>query len=196
MSHRTQDLPPLYGFPHIFRELRYHETSRQFLAILLIILFTSIAQPTLLLFLASVPLMLAGTILRLFASGYIAKNTELTITGPYALVRHPLYSGNILIILGFSISSGNFWSVPLALLFFFFYYPAAIEYEDRKLYKLFGPLWKSWSERVPALIPKLAKVKLDSSGKWSFIKSLKNNGEPVIALFVLCCLILISRKLY
>ncbi len=196
MSHRTQDLPPLHGFPYILRELRYHETSRQFLAILLIIFFTSIAQPTLFLFLASVPLMLAGTMLRLFASGYIVKNMELATTGPYALVRHPLYSGNILIILGFSISSGNFWSVPIALLFFFFYYPAAIEYEDRKLYKLFGPLWKSWSERVPALIPKLTKIKLSSSGRWSFIKSLKNNGEPVITLFILYCLILISRKLY
>ena len=126
MSHRTQDLPPLHGFARLLRELRYHEASRQFLAITFIVLFTSTSQPTLLLFAVSVPLVLAGVVLRLSASGHILKNEELTTTGPYSLVRHPLYSGNIMIILGFSISCGNWWAAPLALVFFYFYYPTAM----------------------------------------------------------------------
>ena len=195
MSHRTQDLPPLHGFARLLRELRYHEASRQFLAITFIVLFTSTSQPTLLLFAVSVPLVLAGVVLRLSASGHILKNEELTTTGPYSLVRHPLYSGNIMIILGFSISCGSWWAAPLALVFFYFYYPTAIEYEDRKLRKLFGFPWECWVQNVPSLIPRLKNFGAISTGKWSFIKSIRQNGEPVITSFILCCLVLVAQKL-
>ena len=36
MSHRTQALPELTGLPRVVRELRYHESSRQILGIVLV----------------------------------------------------------------------------------------------------------------------------------------------------------------
>src|SRR5690606_123487 len=138
MSHRTKDLPEKQGLAHAVRELRYHEASRQLLAVVLIGLFAVTARPTELAAAIGLPLAIIGTAVRLYASGFIMKNAELATTGPYAFVRHPLYTGNILLVIGFAIANAQWWPVPLSLAFFWFYYPTAIEYEDRKLHRLFG----------------------------------------------------------
>ncbi len=185
MSHRTDDLPPLTGLRHAVRELRYHEASRQVLAVVLIAVFALVARPTFELLLLGAPPVLLGTGSRLYASGFISKNEQLATHGPYALVRHPLYTGNILIIIGFSITSGFWWTAPLALLFFCFYYPAAVEYEDRKLRQSFGPDWETWSARISALIPTFSNLGAASEGSWSLRKSSRQNGEPIIVVYVL-----------
>lgn len=183
MSRRTQDLPPLRGYRHLIRELRYHEASRQALAFVLITLFALVSEPTAAVVAAGAALILPGTLLRLYASGFITKNEQLATHGPYALVRHPLYTGNLLIIGGFAIASGVAWTVAVAVWFFWFYYPPAIEYEDRKLRGLFGAQWERWSAEVPALIPRRANPAGVAAGGWSLAKSARKNGEPLIAVF-------------
>ena len=196
MSHRTEDLDRLQGLAHLIRELRYNEVARQSLAVLLILLFalTSRANAAS----ATVGMIAAtlGTLVRVYASGYIMKNKELAQSGPYALVRHPLYTGNILLILGFSVANTSFWAIPLALLFFWFYYPPAIEYEDRKLRGIFGQAWDEWASRTPALVPNFGNIRNVGSGSWSLAKSLRKNGEFLITLFVLACAYLVIAPLF
>ncbi|MCK5903867.1 MAG: isoprenylcysteine carboxylmethyltransferase family protein, partial [Gammaproteobacteria bacterium] len=84
------------------RELRYHEFSRQSIGVILVILFTVVAEPTLYLFILGCLFVLDGLLTRLYASGFVLKNKELSTTGPYAYVRHPLYTGNIFILIGMS----------------------------------------------------------------------------------------------
>jgi len=43
----------------------------------------------------SLALVLPGLWLRAYAAGYVKKNRELTVTGPYAHTRNPLYLGSI-----------------------------------------------------------------------------------------------------
>lgn len=195
MSHRTQDLPPKQGLARLLRELRYHEASRQVLAIVLIALYAATARPTALTAAIGLPLAVLGTAVRLYASGFIMKNTELATTGPYSLVRHPLYTGNILLIVGFAVANALWWAVPLALVFFWFYYPTAIEYEDRKLGRLFGARWEEWATRTPALMPNFKHAEGGGSGSWSFAKSMRQNGEFVIAGFVVLSLALVIARL-
>ncbi len=45
----------------------------------------------------SLALVLPGLWLRGYAAGYVKKNRELTVSGPYAYTRNPLYLGSILI---------------------------------------------------------------------------------------------------
>src|ERR1700723_1209889 len=52
----------------------------------------------------SLLLVLPGLWLRGYAAGYVKKNAELTMTGPYAHVRNPLYLGSILIAAGFAVA--------------------------------------------------------------------------------------------
>ena len=195
MSHRTDDLAPGGASTGLIRRLRYHEASRQVLAVVLMLWFSLAAEPVELLLAPGTLLVIAGTALRLFASGYIAKNRELATGGPYAIVRHPLYTGNIAIVSGFAIASGQWWAGGVALVFFWFYYPTAIEYEDRKLEKLFGDGWHRWAGDVPALMPSFRIPRRAGAGRWSLRKSLLRNGEPVIALIIAACLVNVIRQL-
>jgi protein-S-isoprenylcysteine O-methyltransferase Ste14 len=194
MTHRTRDLPPLSGVSHTIRELRYQEVARQALGIVLILLYALTAEPTPLLVAIGAPLVVLGTAVRLYASGFIVKNSELAQNGPYAFVRHPLYTGNVLVLVGIAIANGNWWALPLAALFFWFYYPTAIEYEDRKLHGLFGARWEAWARTTPALVPTFKNVGGASGGAWSLGKSFRKNGEAIIAAYVLFCLYLVVRQ--
>jgi protein-S-isoprenylcysteine O-methyltransferase Ste14 len=188
MSHRTADLPPLRGIAHVVRELRYHEAARQALAVVLVLLYTLTAMPIPALAAAGLMIAVVGALVRLYASGFIVKNQELATDGAYRFVRHPLYTGNILLVAGFALAQSRWWGVPLAVFFFWFYYPTAIEYEDRKLRRLFGASWEQWSSRTPALVPRFGRAPPAAAAdrRWSLEVS-NTHGELVFLVFALTC---------
>jgi hypothetical protein len=93
-----------------------------------------------------------------------------------------------------SVATGFLWAFVISMIFFWFYYPPAIEYEDRKLKSLFPETWDSWAKQTPALMPKLTFNSLNLT-QWSWEKSLKKNYEPAIFVFVLFWLILLANTL-
>ena len=102
---------------------------------------------------ASLILVLPGLWLRAFASGYVKKNQELTVTGPYAHTRNPLYLGSMLIAFGFALAVLS-WPVALALAVGFgVIYVPVIASEERFLRATF-PAFEAYSRRVPRLIPR------------------------------------------
>jgi protein-S-isoprenylcysteine O-methyltransferase Ste14 len=187
MSHRTEDLERLEGLAHVVRELRYNEVARQALAVSLILVFALTSRATPATAAIGMGAALLGTLVRIYASGYIMKNRELAQNGPYAFVRHPLYTGNILLVMGFSVANTSLWALPVAVAFFWFYYPPAIEYEDRKLRGIFGQAWRDWASRTPALLPRFSNARAIRGSHWSLAKSLRKNGEFFITLFVIAC---------
>ena len=205
MSHRTDALPKLTGIKHLIRELRYHEFSRQSIGIILVSIFCFDTSPDSIFPYASyiaIGLILLGLATRMFASGFVLKNKELSTTGPYAFMRHPLYTGNIMILIGLCLINGFLWSFISAFIFFWFYYPTAIEYEDRKLKSLFPDTWEEWASITPALMPKM-DLKSTMNGNifskldlrnWSLNKSLMTNYEPVIVVYVLIWLFIVVQR--
>ena len=201
MSNRTIDLPKLSGIKHLIREMRYHEFSRQSIGIILVSVFCFETSSYSIIPYASnfaISIILLGLATRMYASGFVLKNKELSTTGPYAFVRHPLYTGNIMILIGLCLINGFFWSFVTAFIFFWFYYPTAIEYEDRKLKSLFPDTWEEWASMTPALMPKM-----DLNGKifsrldlrsWSLKKSLVANYEPVIVVYVLVWVFIVLQR--
>ena len=201
MSNRTNDLPKLSGIKHLVREMRYHEFSRQSIGIILVSVFCFETSSNSIIPYASnfaISLILLGLATRMYASGFVLKNKELSTTGPYAFVRHPLYTGNIMILIGLCLINGFFWSFVTAFIFLWFYYPTAIEYEDRKLKSLFPDTWEEWASMTPALMPKI-----DLNGKifsrldlrsWSLKKSLVANYEPVIVVYVLVWVFIVLQR--
>ncbi len=188
MSHRTQSLPTRSGLPHAIREFRYHESSRQSIGLLLAVWFAVVAQPIPWLFYSVTPILLLGVGIRMWASGFIIKNRALATNGPYAFVRHPLYVGNILIIMAFGAASGLWWTILVAVLFIAFFYPTAIEYEDRKLCNIFGTAWREFAAQTPALVPNFRRPRSESGGgRWSLEKSLSSNLELLVSVFLLSC---------
>jgi hypothetical protein len=187
MSHRTQALPELTGIQHVIRELRYHEASRQLIGIALIAVLGAFGRPSIVSFWLGMLLAVIGTVVRVWASGIIFKNEVLATTGPYGYVRHPLYVGNIFTLAGFALASALWWAGPLIVAFLLFYYPPAIEYEDRKLHRIFGEQWSDWSVQVRALFPRRRPYETDQKAQWSFSQSLRRNGEPIIVLYLVAC---------
>lgn len=183
MGNRTRDLPELGGLAGIIRDVRYHEFSRQGIGILLIAVFSYWASPRPELFWAGTVVAVLGILVRLWASGFVVKNKELSTTGPYGLVRHPLYTGNILMLIGYSLANGGWWPWLVGAFFLWFWYPPAISYEDKKLHKIFGDAWLTWSSRTPALVPRTLNPGSSEHTSWSFAKSLKQNWEPVIVVY-------------
>lgn len=193
MSSRTDDLPPLKGIPHTLREMRYSEFFRQAIGILLMLVYSLVSDPRPGGFLIGGIIALVGMLVRLYASGFIVKNKQLATDGAYSLVRHPLYTGNMLMIIGFTFASGQWWALIVSALFWWFYYPPAIDFEDRKLRTLFGADWENWSQSVPAVIPNSFRMR--RGDHWSFQTSLKQNYEPVIVVYTLACLFIIGWRL-
>lgn len=102
----------------------------------------------------------AGLALRSWAAGTIKKSKELATEGPYALVRHPLYLGSLLIAGGFAVAltCPDNWLLTIsywALLCFYFAasYTATIIREEKTLEEKFPDQWNEYKRWVPALIP-------------------------------------------
>lgn len=72
-----------------------------------------LARPTKSSLLAGIVVAAIGEMTRVWAAGHIEKGREITRSGPYRFVRHPLYLGSTLIGIGFAIAS---WSVAVAVL--------------------------------------------------------------------------------
>lgn len=195
MGNRTSDLPPLTGLPHLIREARYHEFSRQAIGILLVAAYAWWSAPTRELFWPGAVIAVIGILVRLWASGFVMKNKELSTTGPYSMVRHPLYTGNILMLVGFCLANGMLWSWVVGAFFLWFWYPPAISYEDSKLQRIFGDAWQAWSKSTPALIPRRLVPDFGDGTSWSFAKSMKVNWEPVIVVYSLFWLWWLYNKL-
>ena len=143
MSRRTKDLQPLTGVAHIIREARYNEFFRQTIGLLFMPVYAAFSNPMAQTYIVGSVIAIIGMLFRFYASGFIVKNKQLATSGPYSLVRHPLYTGNLLLLIGFTIASGQWWTLVVSVAFWWFYYPAAIEYEDRKLSGIFGDAWQT-----------------------------------------------------
>lgn len=100
-------------------------------------------------------LVIPGLMLRGYASGYVKKNAELTMTGPYAHTRNPLYLGSMLIAFGFAVAARSVWiALAMAVLFAAIYIPV-IRGEEEYLRSVF-PGFDAYASRVPRLLPRIS----------------------------------------
>jgi protein-S-isoprenylcysteine O-methyltransferase Ste14 len=116
------------------------------------VVFLLLAHPTPVSLAWSLLLVLPGLALRAYASGYVKKNAELTVTGPYGWTRNPLYLGSMAIAFGFAAGARS-WLLAglLAGLFLVIYYPV-IRGEEAFLRSHF-PGFDAYAKRVPRLLP-------------------------------------------
>ncbi|MEI9850490.1 MAG: isoprenylcysteine carboxylmethyltransferase family protein [Sphingomonas sp.] len=108
----------------------------------------------------------AGAAIRILTSGWAALGTsgrvkaaaeaaELNTTGPYSLVRNPLYVGRIVNYTGLAMLSGSWVFGALTLLLSILIYERIAVYEEEFLRGKFGRAHADWAREVPALLPRL-----------------------------------------
>jgi protein-S-isoprenylcysteine O-methyltransferase Ste14 len=79
------------------------------------------------------------------------ENPELVSTGPYALVRHPIYTGILLAMLGSTIGQSIFWLLPFILFGAYFIYSA--RREEKLLTEQFPEQYPAYMHKTKMLVP-------------------------------------------
>jgi protein-S-isoprenylcysteine O-methyltransferase Ste14 len=82
----------------------------------------------------------------------IRENHTLTCTGPYALVRHPIYTGFLTGILGTAIATGSLLAF-FCMVIIFVGFLAKIRVEEEILAEEFGEEYREYRRRTKALVP-------------------------------------------
>jgi len=82
----------------------------------------------------------------------IKKDHQLITNGPYALVRHPIYTGVLLALVGSGMAIGE-WRAVLGLALASLALWRKLRLEERLMHQQFGAAYQAYCWRVPALIP-------------------------------------------
>ncbi|MBN2831523.1 MAG: isoprenylcysteine carboxylmethyltransferase family protein [Candidatus Omnitrophica bacterium] len=97
-----------------------------------------------------------GQLIRVSARGFKSENSrngfDLIQSGPYSLVRNPMYLGIIFIGLGAVLMLFKFWVVIIFLCFFSLRYILLIYKEEKKLKLLFAEKYANYCKGVPRRI--------------------------------------------
>src|SRR5205814_7386032 len=90
-----------------------------------------------------------GLWLRVYAAGYLHKQEVLTVTGPYAFTRNPLYLGSSILALGAAIATRSWISASLLILYFAIFYSMVMRREEKELYARHGAAFEEYARTVP-----------------------------------------------
>jgi protein-S-isoprenylcysteine O-methyltransferase Ste14 len=82
----------------------------------------------------------------------VKEGHELVRTGPYAVVRHPIYTGLTLAFLGTAVAVGE-WRAVLALVIAVASFCYKLTIEERVMTETFGREYNEYRRRTKALIP-------------------------------------------
>jgi protein-S-isoprenylcysteine O-methyltransferase Ste14 len=106
-------------------------------------------------------LLASGLGLAVWARIYLGRNwgmpmteraePELVTSGPYRFVRHPIYSGLLLALLGTALATNLYWLIALAILGAYFIYSATVE--ERTMTTTFPREYDSYKAHTKMLIP-------------------------------------------
>jgi hypothetical protein len=128
-----------------------------------------------------------GTIIRIWASGYLIKKKRLTTWGPYRYVRNPLYLGTFIIGLGLCIVQRSLFFLIIYLAIFTFVYYFQIKYEEKELEAIFGEEYREYCRKVPRLFPRFVPpsgLRTDAEARFNFAYVWKNKGVETLAQVV------------
>lgn len=103
-----------------------------------------------------VPFLILGESVRFWSLGYMEKKgSKLTVSGPYAFVRNPLYWGNFLLGLGVVLACDVVWAYFAFIAGFIFVYGCTVKAEEKTLRDLFGFSYSEYFTNVPRFFPRL-----------------------------------------
>lgn len=78
--------------------------------------------------------------------------------GPYALIRNPLYVGNLFLWTGFAVWSRLLWMIPLVWLVFIVEYGAIERWEASSLQGQFSAAYEEYIRAVPKWLPRWSRM--------------------------------------
>jgi hypothetical protein len=134
-----------------------------------------------------------GEALRIWAAGHLRKSREVTVSGPYRWLPHPLYVGSSVMGVGLAIAAAR---VPVAVLIAIYLVAtltAAIRNEEAFLRRTFGDQYDLYRSGVEA---KRRERSGASSRRFSLRQAIANREYRAVAGLVIAILLLIWKATY
>lgn len=125
-----------------------------------------------------------GEGLRLWASGHIVKGDEITTSGPYRYVRHPLYVGSSIMAVGFAVAAASAPVAALVALYMGVTVLAAIRTEEATLDDRFRGQYSAYREGRAAA----------STRRFSWARVGANREYRTVAGFAIGAFLLVIRS--
>ncbi|MDD4159886.1 MAG: isoprenylcysteine carboxylmethyltransferase family protein [Synergistaceae bacterium] len=149
-------------------------------------------------------IVISGQLIRFWAAGYIPKyRTEkigapiLVTWGPYKWIRNPLYAGNFVMGLGWSLMLGWIWVTAFTLAFLLLYCCIVMPAEEEFLASKFGPQYLSYRDKVPSLFPYPRNGFPDEQSACQQFDRTRAWAEEIYSIRInLLITVMVSAKLY
>jgi protein-S-isoprenylcysteine O-methyltransferase Ste14 len=106
---------------------------------------------------------------------------RLVTYGVFGWVRNPLYVGNFLIWMGFTVISGVYWFLPIAALLFALEYTLIVRYEEGVLESIFGPSYLAYKSRTPRWLPRPPRSTDGESGPLDWREAVRSETSTFLA---------------
>ena len=140
--------------------------SRSFTPIPILLMMLYFARPNSPYFFLGIVLIVIGEIIRLRSVSFAGGETRtmnvgassICKSGPYSIVRNPLYIGNMMIYVGFAFVAGSVYVVTISsitFVYFFIQYSLIISLEEEALEEKFGDEYIAYKNLVPSILPKI-----------------------------------------
>ncbi|MGA2098935.1 MAG: isoprenylcysteine carboxylmethyltransferase family protein [Candidatus Acidiferrum sp.] len=138
-----------------------------------------------------------GLFIRARAAGHLHKQEVLTVTGPYAYTRNPLYFGSAILALGAGFATHSWISALILSAYFVLFYSIVMRREEGELRQHHGAAFDEYAKAVPLFFPRLTAAKLSFGGAASFsFRQYKKNHEfqAAIGFLMLLALLLLMWR--
>lgn len=129
------------------------------------------AQPTWPTLAAGAAVAAGGELLRLWAAGHLEKSLEVTSSGPYRFLRHPLYMGSTLIGIGLAIAATSLAVAVVIGGYIGLTLSAARRSEEAHLREKFGDAYDAYAEKRAAPMMR----------QFSWARAMRNREHHTIA---------------
>jgi protein-S-isoprenylcysteine O-methyltransferase Ste14 len=137
---------------------------------------------------------LIGLWVRALAAGHLHKQEMLTVSGPYAHTRNPLYFGSAILTVGAAVAMNSWIAAALLCGYFALFYSVVMRREEGELRFHHGAAFDEYAKAVPLFFPRLTAAKLGQGAAGAAAFSLaqyKKNREYRAAIGFLLLLVVL-----
>ena len=151
----------------------------------------ALAQPTARSIVAGMSIAVAGEALRVWAAGHLNKAREVTSSGPYRWLAHPLYAGSSIMGAGLAIACANTVAAVLIAIYLVVTFTAAIRHEEAFLRRAFGDRYDLYrSDRVANGVP------AGGARRFALSRAIANREHRAMAGLLVALLLLVLKATY
>jgi protein-S-isoprenylcysteine O-methyltransferase Ste14 len=157
------------------------------------VLVLVLAQPTAWSLLIGMSIAVIGEALRIWAAGHLRKSREVTVSGPYRWLPHPLYVGSSVMGIGLAIAAHSVIVAVLIAVYLAATLTAAIRSEEAFLRRTFGDQYDLYRSGVAA---QRREQGARSRRPFSLDQAMANREYRAVAGLAVAILLLIWKATY